>query len=133
MIILNFSHRLTRENRAQIRSLTGRRITRLIDIPVHFDDRLPYIPQLQALMEQIPLSKEKLMSGTLLINPPGLNFIAALVMAYLHALRGHFPAILRLRKMAGSLDQYEVAEILYLQDIRDQIRLERFKADTEET
>jgi hypothetical protein len=62
----------------------------------------------------------------LLINPPTLNVIASLLMAELHGRCGYFPSVLRLRLMPGQIPPaYEVAEILNLQQVRDQARRSR--------
>ena len=43
-----------------------------------------------------------------------------------HSRIGYFPAIVRLRPLAGSLPpHFEVAEIINLQAVRDQARLRR--------
>jgi hypothetical protein len=132
MILLNFSHPITREQRAQIRVLTGKRITRLINIPVQFDDLQPFFPQIEALMTQIPLSTEYFQTRSILVNLPSLNFIAAGVLVYLHAILGHFPSVIRLRPLSASLGKYEVAEIMHLQDLRVSQRPQRFVTQTED-
>jgi hypothetical protein len=61
-----------------------------------------------------------------LVNLPGHNAVAALVLAELHGRMGYFPAVLRLRPVAGTTPpQVEVAEILNLQAVRDRARLRR--------
>lgn len=129
MLILNFSHELTHSQRAQIRALTGKRLSRIKEYAVQFDDQQSFTDQLQALMSQIPLSY--LQSPSLLVNLPSLNYIAAGVLAYLHAIRGHFPPVVVLRPVPGSLGEFEVTEILYLQEFRDIIRPQRFIKTTE--
>jgi hypothetical protein len=62
----------------------------------------------------------------LLINSPSLNFVAVVLLAELHGRCGYFPAHLRLRPVQGSLPpQYEVAEVLDLQALRDAARQKR--------
>jgi len=127
MILLNFSHPLTSEQTARIAALTGQTIDQTHSLPVHFDNTQDFLPQLAALAAQIPLSAEALQTEPVLINPPSLNFITALLLAELHGRMGYFPPIIRLRPIAGSLPpRYEVAEILNLQAVRDQARNFRF-------
>jgi hypothetical protein len=60
------------------------------------------------------------------VNLPSLNHIAACVLAELHGRMGYFPTILRMRPVAGSTPpQFEVAEIINLQAVRDQARTTR--------
>jgi hypothetical protein len=79
------------------------------------------------LMAELPLSAEDMQTQPILINPPSLNFITALVLAELHGRMGYFPPVIRLRPVAGSLPpRYEVAEILNLQAVRDAARTARY-------
>jgi hypothetical protein len=126
MIILNFSHPLTSAQFAQLESLAQENAMRVFDLPVQFDNQQPYLPQLQALMERIPLSTEELQTLPVLVNPPSYNFITALLLAELHGRMGYFPPVIRIRPVEGSLPpRFEVAEILNLQAVREQARLTR--------
>ena len=128
MIVLNFAHPLTEAQKAQIEALTGEAIERVIAVPVHFDNQKPFVPQLQDLMARIPLTPEEWQTARLLVNPPSLNFITALLLAELHGRMGYFPPILRLRPVPGAVPpRYEVAEILNLQEVREQARASRYR------
>ena len=123
LIILNFSHPLTESQLAQVRKIAGHDDLRLIDIKTHFDNDQPFTPQLDDLIDQIPLDSRQLQTESILIVPPALNFITAMILAALHGRMGYFPPIIRIRPVAGSLPpRYEVAEILDLQSIRDAAR-----------
>jgi len=127
MHILNFSHPLTPEHLAQIERLSGQAVGAVYDLAVHFDNTQPFRPQMEALMAKLPLTAEQLQSDPLLVNPPALNFITAMLLAELHGRMGYFPPILRLRPVPDSLPpRYEVAEILNLQAIRDRARGKRY-------
>jgi len=127
MIVINFAHPLTDAQKAQIEDLTGQAIERVIAVPVHFDHGQPFQPQLEALMARIPLSPEEWQTAALLINPPSLNYITALVLAEIHGRTGYFPPILRIRPVPGAVPpQYEVAEILNLQAVREAARQRRY-------
>jgi hypothetical protein len=127
MILLNFSHPLSPEQQAQVEALTGQRIEQVIELPVQFDNQQPFRPQLQALADRIPLTPGELQGKPLVVNPPSLNYIAALLLADLHGRMGYFPPIIRLRPLEGSLPpRYEAAEVLNLQEVRDQARKTRY-------
>ncbi len=130
MIVLNFAHPLTEAQKAQIEALTGEAIERVIAVPVHFDHQKPFVPQLQDLMARIPLTPEEWQTVRILVNPPSLNFITALLLAELHGRMGYFPPILRLRPVPGAVPpRYEVAEILNLQEVREQARASRYRSE----
>ena len=126
MIILNFSHPLTDRHLEQVEAITRQPLEDVIDLQVQFDADEPFTPQLRQLLEGIRLSPADLQNKALLINPPSLNFITALLLAELHGRMGYFPTILRTRPVKDSIPtQYEVAEILNLQDTRDKARRAR--------
>jgi hypothetical protein len=126
MIILNFSHPLTDQHLQSISDLTHQEIEQVITIPVQFDPQWPFEEQLEALTQSIPFTPEQLQTIPIIVNLPSLNHIAALLLAYLHGIMGHFPAILRMRPVTGSTPPaFEVAEIINLQSIRDKSRISR--------
>lgn len=127
MILLNYSHPITPAQQAQIEALAGQPVERVIDLPVQFDNDRPFLPQFEDLMQALPLSPEELQTAPILVNPPSLNFIAALLLAGLHGRMGYFPPVLRLRPVSETLPpRYEVAEILNLQSVRDGARKARY-------
>lgn len=136
MIMLNFSHPFTLTQLQQIEALTGQKIDRLIDIPTQIDPQQPLVPQVVALADAAGLSPTEWQTLPLLVNPPSLNFIAVALLAELHGRCGYFPAHLRLRRAGGRVSegnafaqpgppQYEVAEILDLQAVREAARRRR--------
>jgi hypothetical protein len=126
MILLNFSHPLTDEQLGRIRELTGQPVERVLALPAQFDHQLPFEAQLDTVLAQVDLTPDQWQTASILINPPSLNFITALVLAELHGRMGYFPPIVRLRPIADALPpRYEVAEILNLQRTRDAARLKR--------
>jgi hypothetical protein len=126
MILLNFSHPLSAEQQAQIEALTGQKVEKMIAVPVQFDNAESFLPQLQKLMANLPLTSEELQTKPILVNLPSLNTIAALLLAELHGRMGYFPPVLRLRPLANTTPtQFEVAEILNLQNVRESARKER--------
>jgi hypothetical protein len=126
MILLNFTHPITSEQTSQIENLTGERLEQVIDIPVQFDNQQDFLPQMQALLEDLPLNPQQLQTLTVLVNPPSLNVITAMLLAELHGRMGYFPPILRLRPRDNGLAvKYEMAEVINLQAMRDQARKKR--------
>lgn len=126
MILLNFAHPLTAGHLQQIEALTGQQVERVVEIPSQIDPQQPLVPQVVALTDQAGLSPAEWQTLPLLVNPPTLNFIAVALLAELHGRCGYFPAHLRMRPVQGRLPpQYEVAEVLDLQAVRDQARERR--------
>jgi hypothetical protein len=126
MILLNFSHPLTADHLRQVETLTGKTVERVIEVHSQIDPQQPLSPQVTKLVDQAGLSPTEWQTLPLLINPPSLNFIVGVLLAELHGRCGYFPAHLRLRPVQGSLPpQYEVAEVLDLQALRDAARRKR--------
>ncbi|MSP14761.1 MAG: hypothetical protein EXR62_17605 [Chloroflexi bacterium] len=130
MILLNFSHPLTETMLVQLNALAQEPITQVVDAPAHFDAGQPFTPQALALVEGAlqsgGLTGKDLQTRPVLVNPPSLNFITALLLAELHGRTGYFPAVVRIRPVAGSVPpRFEVAEILNLQAVREAARARR--------
>ena len=123
MIVLNFSHPLTAAQLAQVTVLVGQPVDRTIEVSSQLDVQQPLAAQVVALADRCALSAEEWQTLPLLVIPPALSFVAVALLADLHGRCGYFPAHLRLRPTAGSLTrQYEVAEVLDLQHLRDRAR-----------
>src|SRR6266568_1022495 len=125
MLILNFTHPLTLEQRAQIEALAHTSIEEIRTIPVQIDQAEPLQPQITAIVDAVDLSSEEWQTRSLLINPPGYAPAAFVLLAELHGRIGHFPSLIRLRPKTGPMTSYEVAEILNLQTIRETARKRR--------
>lgn len=126
MILLNFAHPITVEQKKQMETLLGQEIEKVVHIPVQFDHTAEYIPQLAKVMEQLPLTSQELQGAPILVNLPSFNAIAGLVLAELHGRMGYFPPIVRMRPVEGAIPpRYEAAEILNLQSVRDTARTRR--------
>ena len=126
MILLNFSHPLTAAQLASIETLSGKKIAKVIEVSVHFTAEKPYAEQTAALIDSIGLTPKEWQGAPILLNLPSFNFIAAVVLAELHGRMGYFAPCIRLRPIANSLPpQFEVAEILNLNQIRESARQRR--------
>lgn len=126
MLLLNFGHPLTDAHLACIRELIGRDIERIVAVPTHLDHERPFDEQVRELLTTVPLTPEQWQTTLLIINPPSLAPITAVLLAEIHGRSGFFPTILRLRPISKSMPpQFEVAELLNLQGIRDAARTRR--------
>jgi hypothetical protein len=126
MLILNFTHPLTDEHRAQIEALVGTTIDEIRTIAVQIDQTKPLVPQISAIVDAAHLSSQEWQTRSLLINPPGYAPAAFVLLAELHGRIGHFPSLIRLRPKGGPIPAFEVAEVLGLQAIRDAARQHRW-------
>ncbi len=126
MILLNYAHPLTPAQLTQVEVLTGQEVERMIDLHCQIDPQQPLLPQVLTLVETAGLLPEEWQMAPLLINPPSLNYIAVALLAELHGRCGYFPAMLRLRPVPDSTPpQFEVAEVLNLQEVRNAARCKR--------
>ncbi len=123
MIIVNFTHPLTEGQVNQLQALTGNAVEHIIETLPNFDHTQPFAGQVAALVDGLGLTATEWQTTPLLVVPPALNFIAVILLAELHGRMGDFPAVVRLRPIPGSTPtRYEVAEVINLQQVRDDAR-----------
>lgn len=121
--LLNFTHALTTEQAEQLEIALGKRIGTLVHLPVEFDNARPYGPQCVDLANQVGLTLSDWRKLPIIVNPPGFVPGALALLSELHGRMGYFPAVVRLRPVAGSTPRlYEFAEIINLQALRDAAR-----------
>lgn len=126
MLVLNFSHPLTADHLDAVARLAGGPVERVTEVKAQFDPDCAFAGQARELVDGVGLSAEQWQTTRLLINPPSLNAIACLLLAEVHGRAGYFPPVLRLRPVAGRVPpQFEVAEIINLQEVRDAARSRR--------
>lgn len=126
MILLNFTHPLTEEQLTQVEALTGQPVTDVRGEMPQFEHGAPFEDQIRALVERLGLSAQEWQTAPLLVNLPGYAPAAAVLLAELHGRTGHFPAVLRLRPVEGSVPtRFEVAEAVNLQSVRERARQKR--------
>jgi hypothetical protein len=126
MLLINFAHPLTPAQRNRAEELAGQPLDRVIEVRSQLDPSSPFDEQLDQLVRAVELSPSDWQTTPLLVNPPSLAVISCGLLARLHGLMGYFPAVLRLRPLAGPPPvQFEVAEILNLQAARDAARASR--------
>ncbi len=126
MLLLNFSHPLPSDQLTRIVELIGQPIESAMSLPAQFDPAQPFVPQVEALIDQIRLTPEQWQTAPILVVLPSLNFIAAVVLAEPHGRMGYFPPIVRLRPVENAVPpRYEVTELINLQSVRDNARKKR--------
>ncbi len=123
MIVLNFSHPLSEEQVEQVERLISQKIEEVRQIPVHFDNELPFDTQVEKLIEECNLTVDEWQTKPIIIVPPAFNFIAVSLLAALHGIMGYFPPVIRLKPVQNAVPpKFEVAEIINLQNIREKFR-----------
>ncbi len=128
MLLLNYAHPLTDEQRAQVAALAGA-APEVRDILTQVDRARPLAQIAAALADAAGLSAEQWQTTPLLINPPALAPLALALIAELHGRCGYFVPALNIRPVVGALPpRYEVAEIVALQALRDAARERRAPA-----
>ncbi len=126
MIILNFAHPLTEPQIAQLAQLTGQDAAPVLSMPTQFDNSQSFAEQVRALVDSLALTPEQWQTTPILINPPAYAPVAVTLLAELHGRMGHFPAVIRIRPLPDTTPtQYEIAELVNLQAVRDAARLQR--------
>jgi len=122
ILILNFAHPLTAQQRIQIEELAGAGIDDIITVPSLINEAEPLEPQISRLIDSTGLTLDDWDKRHILINPPGYAPAALFLLAEIHGRTGHFPTLVRMRPNYGSVTSYEVVELLNLQTIRDAAR-----------
>ena len=126
MIILNFSHPLTEQQRLQIETLAGVAILEIRNIPVHIRQEDDLEPQCREIISQLGFSVEEWQQLPLVINPPGYAPVTAVLLVIIHGLSGQFPGMVRIRPVAHTaITTYEVVELVNLQQLRERARQQR--------
>ena len=96
--ILNFSHPMTEKQKISVQSLIKKSVLEIIELPAFFDESKPLGSQIRELLENAGISKQDLQCGMYVINLPGFSPGAAVTLAELHGIMGHFPTIIRMKR-----------------------------------
>lgn len=122
MILINFGAAFRPLQISQAEAFLHEPITQVIDLSISVDPDQEMLPQFKKRMAKLKLSNLDLRAEPVVVNLPQQNYLAVMVLAELHARMGYFPCIIRTRmKASGILPYYEVAEVIDLQTIEDQI------------
>lgn len=126
MLVVNFSHPLTSEQREQLATHCHRVIDRIVEVKLHFRQDDPFGPQAVDAIDSAGLTNEEWQTLPLVVVPPALAPIACACLAELHGRIGYFPTIARLRPRPDATPPvFDVAEVVNLQHLRDQARSRR--------
>jgi len=121
--LVNFSHPFTGDQLRELEKAVGQPLERVIDQPAQFDPGGSFRAQGRELVDAVGLSPDQWQTTRLVVSLPGHQAIAALVLAELHGRSGHFPAVVRHRRREASpLPSFDVAEVIDLQEVRDDAR-----------
>lgn len=127
MILLNFGHRLSDEQRREIEGKAGGGLERVVEVKVDLNLVGDLAAQIRELVHGIDLTAAEWANGRLLVNPPGFAPAAAVLVAELHGRTGYFPEIVWLRPVEGEAEwRYEVAEVVDLRKVREGARKARW-------
>ncbi len=126
MNLLNLSHPLTGRQLEQLQALVGQPASAVIEARVQFNLEQSFVDQVIKLLDDLNIPPERWQGEPWLVLLPSLNYIAAILLAELHGRMGHFPTIVRLRPVPNALvTEYEVAEIVNLEQVRQAARARR--------
>jgi hypothetical protein len=120
MILLNFSSPFKQGQLAHVETILHEPIDRVINYQCKIDSDLEILPQILTFMAKLPASDAELKSEPVAVVLPDQNYLAVLVMAYLHGILGYFPPIFRTRLATiGIMPIHEVVELLNPQAVED--------------
>lgn len=120
-IIINFSgHPLTDLQREQLEREVY--IEELIEFPVHFDAYQDMEAQVMKVLEEVGLAVEEWSERNIYLILSGIAPGGAALLAAIHGLRGAFPKVVWVYQESRDPAQYEVAQIINLQALRDNAR-----------
>lgn len=126
MILLNFGHPISEAQRQQIETFLPGPLENIIELRAQFDHEGDFVGEVQALCRRITLPPEIWEGSRVILNLPGYAPAAAVVLAWVHGLMGHFPTIVRWVPLAGTAPQeYWPVELINLQETRERGRLHR--------
>lgn len=126
MLLINFSHPLNEVQLRRLAELIGKDVERLLERPIQIDVTMPVVDQVRTLVDAVGLSPREWQTTPLLIVPPGLSPVACVLLAELHGRCGYFPPLVRIAPNASTVPPvFEVAEIVNLQQVREQARARR--------
>lgn len=123
MILLNFSHPLSKEQLSITENLVSTSFDSVVDIKTHLNHQESFPLQVKNLIDGVPLTSQQWQNSRILVVPPSLSIISCVLLSELHGRMGYFPAVLRVKPVPGSTPPvFEPAEVLNLQAIRDNAR-----------
>jgi len=126
MVVLNFGHPITPSQLDRLKELTGREAEQVIEIKVQVEQDAVLKPQAVDAVDRAGLNSTQWQTAPLLISLPGYSPVAACILAEIEGRRGNLPSIIKTRPIPGGLvTEYEVVEIINLQEVRAEARTRR--------
>jgi len=122
MKLVNFAHPLSAAQLSQVEALAGVRLQEVIEVSTTFDPDRPFVEQVDAMLGDERLAGVRWEEDRVIVNPPSFAPITAILLARLHGLSGHFPAVVRLARGEGVGAPFYVREVVDLQAARDEAR-----------
>ncbi len=125
VLVLNYSHPLTEAQLATVAGIVGE-APDVRDLAAQINRARPLAEVASELADAANLTSLQWQTTPIVLNPPALAPVALALIAEIHGRLGHFPAILHIRPVEGSVPtRYEVAEVVNLQALRDVARMRR--------
>ena len=122
MILINFGAPFKQIQISQAEAFLHEPITRVVNLPFNVDSDQEVLSQFKKTLGKLKLSNVELRAEPVVVNLPQQNYLSVMVLAELHARMGYFPPVIRTRmKSSGILPYHEVAEVIDLQWIEDQL------------
>ena len=131
MIILNFSHPLTDNQKEQIRKKLSVSIkewheSKILRINCYINIDRPLSEQINNILDNIP---ENVWHKHILFIPPPIAHSAILITISIRERCGYYPQSIRIKRERKSLPpRYVIAEVINLNDFREQSRAKRQKS-----
>lgn len=128
MQIINFGHPLTADVLEAIAESPhlDQRVARVIDVKAQADNDSPFGPQAAALVDSLGWSGSQWQGNPFALVLPGLSALAITIVAEIHGRCGYFPAVIRLKPVAGTTPmRFAFAEFIPLARIREEARARR--------
>lgn len=124
MIFISFSDHIREDtHKTAIEAFVGRTIEEFIHTERSFDTEKSFVPQVSEWLNSIDFEGLAVRKKPIVVFLPSLNYIAAILLAQMHGRIGSFPSILRVKSVDRSgVRVYEIAEVINLNEVRDQAR-----------
>lgn len=110
----------------QLEGKLGDDIQKVIDLDAKIDMESPLAPQISTIVDRVGFNSCEWQSLRFIVNPPSLNVSAVTLLAEIQGRCGYFPPIIRLKPFQDSaIVEFEMAEIINVQKVRNEARLKR--------
>jgi hypothetical protein len=126
MTVINFFHPLTPEQVVSIERLCSCHVDRILVGSSQVDQAAGLVEQVRAMLDALNLSPEEWQVEPMLVVLPALSHSSAVMLADIHGRMGHFPTVVRISPIPGTVPtRYDAVELIDLQQVRDAGRAAR--------